>query len=290
MGVLHEKATLVRLSVSRWSGTKADKKAAAEVAERHGAAPRSGSFTKKLIQDNPWVQMFGTAANKAVDYHMSVTMPWMDNGQRVLPAELYWDYTKKMREIGVEADQAIERIIENFDQAKKDAKKSLGSLYNEADYPTPEELRNKFKIKARFFPFPDTKDWRIDIGDEEINRLRSEVEDEFQEAQLSMANDLWQRLFTCVEGIHERLADPSKIFKKSLISNAEELLDILPKLNIADDPQLNALIAEARTKLVSHDAEELREDANLRAATAKEAAVMIGKINKVFPGATKQAA
>ena len=40
------------------------------------------------------------------------------------------------------------------------------------------------------------------------------------------------------------MADPKKVFRDSLVENARELCELLPKLNMTDDPNLEAIRKE----------------------------------------------
>jgi hypothetical protein len=53
-----------------------------------------------------------------------------------------------------------------------------------------------------------------------------------------------------------------------MVENAKELCALLPRLNFADDPDLEAMRQEVETKLISHHPDALRNDPILRSNTA----------------------
>ena len=83
--------------------------------------------------------------------------------------------------------------------------------------------------------------------------------------------DAWGRLYKHVQHIAEKLADPKGIFRDSMVENAQETCDLLTRLNIADDPNLEAMRREVEAKLISHHPDSLRNDPDLRQDTAEEA-------------------
>lgn len=83
--------------------------------------------------------------------------------------------------------------------------------------------------------------------------------------------DAWGRLYKHVQHIADKLADPKGIFRDSMLDNAVETCDLLTRLNIADDPNLEAMRREVESKLVSHHPDSLRNDPDLRQDTAAEA-------------------
>ena len=74
-----------------------------------------------------------------------------------------------------------------------------------------------------------------------------------------------------IMAIHERLSQEENIFRDTLIGNLEDLCDLIPKMNIANDQAINALAAEAKAKLCSWAPATLRDDTKKRADVADEA-------------------
>ena len=69
---------------------------------------------------------------------------------------------------------------------------------------------------------------------------------------------------------HERLSDPTGIFRDSLIGNIDELVGLLPILNVANDPQLDDLATNLRLSVFGVTPEVLRAGGQFRAAKAQE--------------------
>ena len=94
--------------------------------------------------------------------------------------------------------------------------------------------------------------------------------------------DVWQRLYTVVQKAHEKLADPDAIFRDSLIENVKELCHILPRLNVADDEQLESLRLDALVKVGAVKPDALRLDPDLRSKKAAEAKAIMDKMSGLF--------
>ena len=91
-----------------------------------------------------------------------------------------------------------------------------------------------------------------------------------RDSQKQAMQEVWQRLYDRVKHMAEKLSDPKALFKASMIENARELCALLPRLNFADDPNLEALRHEVESKLLKHP-DALRNDPDLRSDTAEEA-------------------
>ena len=93
---LSSRAMLCSLSISMWSARKHDPEASEEIAQRHGAQPDAGRYHKVLLPKAALAEVQKIVSEARQD-HYFMTLPWDDNGYRVLPAAAYMDHTERMR-------------------------------------------------------------------------------------------------------------------------------------------------------------------------------------------------
>jgi len=72
--------------------------ASEETAQRHGAQADAGRYHKVLLPKAALAEVHKIVSD-ARQEHYFMTLPWDDNGYRVLPAAAYMDHTEKMREL-----------------------------------------------------------------------------------------------------------------------------------------------------------------------------------------------
>jgi hypothetical protein len=123
----------------------------------------------------------------------------------------------------------------------------------------------------------------VQISSDELERIQQSVEQRVKEAQSLAMNDLWKRVYEKVKHISDKLHDPKAIFRDSMIDNARDLCDLLPRLNFADDPQLEAMRLEIETKLLKNP-EILRLHPEIRRDTAAEAKAIMDKMSSLMGG------
>jgi hypothetical protein len=87
----------------------------------------------------------------------------------------------------------------------------------------------------------------------------------------------------------DRLQDPESRFHSSLVTNVLDLTDLLPKLNVSQDEELNRFAADIRTRLAAFTAQDLRKSEILRVATAHDAAGILNQMNAVLREREEQA-
>lgn len=268
---LTDRALLVHLTVSQWTARKYDKRASKEVTTAHGAASAAGRFNKSLLPMNDKLENIHKKTTFIRTKYYDNTLPWGLDGTMMLPTANYLSFMSDFRKEKGEWEQLVQEFLDEYDQMKLDAQRILGSLYDPADYPTALELRHKFKMDMAVFPVPSA-DFRVAIGSEELTRIQQDVERRVKEAEQAALKDVWNRLYERVKHIAEKLADPKAIFRDSMIENAKEICALLPRLNFADDPNLEAMRQQVEASLIKHP-DALRNDPDLRrdtAATAKE--------------------
>jgi len=78
-------------------------------------------------------------------------------------------------------------------------------LFNAEDYPTVDEVKDKFAFKYVFSPVPVVGDFRIDVAAEELAELSSKYEASFNDRLNDAMKDQWTRLHDVLTHISERL-------------------------------------------------------------------------------------
>jgi hypothetical protein len=278
-------AMLVNLSISVWTARRKDTKVSKEVANHKHADKNSVSVHKKLLGDcaeHEAVQKF--AGNARTD-HYKRTMPWSDAGSclRLLPTAMYFDYHKEITATQMEFYRLVDEFVDVYRTAVYEARTKLGDMFDEGEYPSIEEIRTKFKFDFTYIPLSEAKDFRLDIGASANAQLQAHYQAWYQEQLASAMGDIWNRLRDALTHMSERLDhsdEIKKVFRDSLVSNVEEMVDIMQKCNVVNDPHME----EARQKLLRAlkgvTPEGLRKDAGLR----KHTKGAIDEIIKNLPG------
>ncbi len=187
------------------------------------------------------------------------------------------DHTEKMRELSNRFTPAVDALAHEFGNLVEQAKVRLGGLFRSEDYPAPDELRFKFSFDTKVMPLPDAGDFRVTLGDEEKERTKRQITATVEASLQIASRDLWQRLYEAVSHLADRL-QAYKVtgdgvehpFRDSVITNLVKLVDVLPKLNVTGDPELERLADQVRASLLV-DPQELRKSESVRTETAKAA-------------------
>lgn len=286
---LSSRAMLCSLSISVWSARKHDPEASEEIAQRHGAQADAGRYHKVLLPKEALAEI-QKIVSEARQEHYFMTLPWDDNGYRVLPAAAYMDHTDRIRELSNRFTPAVEALALQFGQLVEEAKGRLGGLFRSEDYPAPDELRSKFSFETKVMPLPDAGDFRVALGDEEKERIKRQITAAVEASLQIASRELWQRLYEAVSHLAERL-EAYKVteegvehpFRDSVVTNLVKLADVLPKLNVTADLELERLAAQVRASLLV-DPKELRRSQAVRTETANAAAAIAQRMAGYMAG------
>ena len=273
---LSSKAMLCSLSITMWSARKHDPDASREIAVNHGAQADAGHYHKMLLPKQALGEI-QKIVSEARQEHYFLTLPWDDNGYRVLPAAAYMDHVEKMQALSRRFTTAADGLARQFSTLVEQARIRLGGLFQERDYPGTEELRGKFSFETRVLPLPSAGDFRVTLGEEEKARIQRQITAAVESSLRVGSRELWYRLYEAVRHMAERL-NAYKVteqgtehpFRDSVVGNLVKLVEVLPKLNVTQDADLERLAAEVRASLLV-DPKRLRQSETVREETARAA-------------------
>jgi hypothetical protein len=302
---LSSRAMLYRLSIGVWSARKHDREVSDEIAELHDADKDAGRYNKLLVPKKSLAEIRKIVSAARQDFYF-LTLPWSDNAYRILSSAAYMDLTKKMRGHLEMFTPAVERLIGTFETIVDGEKNRLGTMFKAQDYPGiredgggvqmlfPNELRLKYSFETKVVPLPDASDFRVAMGDEERQRIQRQIAASVQASLQVGSRELWQRLYDAVTHMSERLKlykvtedGVENSFHDSVVTNLVKLVDVLPKLNITNDPNLDSLAEQVKASLIV-DPKDLRKSEAARTETAKAADAiadeMAGYMAVFWPG------
>ena len=282
---LQDSAMLVSLTITQWAARKLDRTTSYEVCNAKSADQGSGSFHKQIIPKG-YLKNINQLVNQIRNFHYSNTLAWNHKGADLLPSRNYMNYVNRMGTLQDKFDGAVDDFIEHYDTVVKQAINSLHGLYEESDYPTAEVIRRKFKMDINMLPIPAAGDFRIDINEKELGKLRTKLDEQLVAAQAASEQDLFSRLYTAVAKATLTLRTPSQIFRNSLVLNIEAICGQVPALNINDNTALNDIAKDILRQMDFVDLKELRKNEIYRADIADNFASTLEKIEAIHTGAT----
>jgi hypothetical protein len=129
---------------------------------------------------------------------------------------------------------------------------------------------------------PSGDDFRVTLSAEEQARAAQEIDENVRQSLQRGTEDLWKRLKDVVTHMVDRLSDPESRFHASLLTNINDLVDLLPSLNVSQDTELNRFAEEIRNRLCGFTARDLKRNDILRVAAANDGAALLNEMDAVL--------
>ena len=283
-------AMLVDIGISVWTGRKLDKQVSAEIDQAKSTKTKAGNYHKNLLAGSEKLAEIGKIASAVRNWHYTQTSPWSDAGSRLLPATLFMDYKLKLSEYEKMFTDAVDKFLAEYDQLVNQSAFTLGALFNRDDYPSVDNIRRKFAFTYMFSPVPESGDFRVDVGNQGMEELRTNFESAINTRIKTAIEDMRTQLIDQLNHMSEKLSDldeprtlkdgtivTTQIFRDSLVENAVELVKNLKHLNITQDPDVETMRAELESAIKNIDAQTLRDSDEARRKTKARVDALLGK-------------
>jgi hypothetical protein len=276
---IQQTAMLFTLSIKQWSGKASDKGAARQLASDKSAVSDCVKVSKQLVFSQ-LTDDIKKLANEARQEFYALTLPWMDDGRRLLSAKNYNKAMAKMAQYQASFEKLAAQVESQYPIMIDEARKQLGDLFLESDYP--KDITKKYAFAPHVEPIPSVDDIRVGLGEGERAKIAAELKAQIEAAGVNAKRDIYERAADCVKRIAEALPkfDPKAsgkergTFRDSLIGNVADLLDGLDGLNFDNDQSVIALGDRLRS-LTVYEPEALREDASKRAQVSSTASEIL---------------
>lgn len=262
-------AVLVELNISVWTANKLDKSATDTVILANNALVTDAAQVRKNL-------MAGTSLRKRIAdfaagcrlWHNTRTIPWSDKGARLLPTSLFIDYKMEMNARRAQFEDMVKEFKEQYPDLVDIARTSMGSLFDSNDYPSVEQLDDKFGFRLVFSPVPESGDFRLDIPQQDMDEMRKDYDSAFDERISHAMRTPWERLHNLLTSMTSKLEEPEGDAKRrwhdSFITNADEMCDMLKHLNVTQDPELEQARLKLHEAMKGRNLDSISEDQDER--------------------------
>ena len=188
-------------------------------------------------------------------------------GMYLVKHEAFTTIDDYLEESEKELQPTLDAFIAVSEAAKEDARGRLGGAFNENWYPSPDRIREVFRLEWRWLVLAtpdaladlDAAKWKREVekGEESIKKAVANIEALLAAEAKGLADHMVERLTPDVDG-------KSKKFHKTLVSNMAEFLRNFNLRSIGTSTELDAEVERMRGLLNGVDPKTLRDDATLR--------------------------
>jgi len=265
-------AMLVDLHISVYSGRKQDKSTQSEVTTAHGSASKkAASVYKNLFAECKELDALTKFQARVRAEHYRLTLPWNDQGARLLPTAALIEYQQTMNRCRNEFDRLVDAFLDKYDTLVASAAFQLGTLFDRSEYLSRAQVSLRFRMESSFTPLPVAGDFRLDIEHEVQQDLIRKYSVHMQDKLAQANRDAWDRLHAALLRLSDRLVieedGKGRKFHDTMVTGALDLCDLLRALNITNDPALTQASRKVEELLSGVTPKELRDEHSTRVQT-----------------------
>ena len=278
-------AMLSELSISQWTARKKDRKASKDVTDSNHAESGVANVNKKLLGSCAELDGVHKMTGMIRNIHYDMTMPWSDAGLRLLPTVQYFNYHKAMTDLENQWRTLVNKFLSSYQWEISKAQAKLGDLFDVDEYPTTDAVVGRFAFNLNYIPLPDAGDFRIDVGNEAVNEVKSSYDNYYSRQLENAMNDVWTRLHTALKCMSERLDyhddNNKKVFRDSLVDNVVGMVGLLDICNVTGDSHMTALKNKLEDTMYGISADVLRESTDTRIETKRAVDQIISELPNI---------
>lgn len=236
-------------------------------------ADRELLTASKLILDtkNPAYRAVAAVRSEASSYWRTVTLPFPEAGIRLLPQNSLGQFASTMGTCRDRLQEAARELASQYDTMKSEAQRRLGTLFNQADYPST--LDGLFDMEWSVVPIEPPQylvALNPEVFQQEQARVRERFESAVELAEQGFATELQRltaHLAERLTGLHD---GQPKVFRDSAVENLREFFERFRQLNIRSSPELDALVEQAQQTINGVEPQTLRDSNRLRQMVARD--------------------
>lgn len=257
-----------------WFGTRktlsAEQKA--QAAESFGAEGDFLSAGKKLIDTkHPRFKAVTAVRNRAVAYFKGISLPFPEPGIRLIRQQDIDPVNTQMSDFKAELDHSVDQLDEHFAELKAAARRRLGTLYNESDYPST--LCGLFDMSWDFPSVePPSYLQRLnpELYQQECQRVVARFDEAVQLAEQAFLDELSKLVGHLTERLTGQVDNKPKVFRDSAVTNLSEFFERFRQLNIGSNEQLDELVSDAQQIVRGVEPQKLRDSGKLRQQVSEQ--------------------
>ena len=173
MAQLKNAALVGKMSITNWEAKKKARSIEAKAEQDSGAKHGTISARKSLLPGAVALDEIIKHSAAMRTWWNNVSAPWFDNGMRIYGIAGHFDIQTAFGDMARHRDGLIATFMSEYAALREAARFDLNDLFDEKDYPTPNEVKSRFTCSFEVMPLPDSADFRVieGISEEEIERL-----------------------------------------------------------------------------------------------------------------------
>ncbi len=218
---------------------------------------------------------------RAVQYWKAMSLPFPEPGLRLIRQEDVDAFNAHMVDLKEELEDAVASLDNHFDDLKQAARRRLGSLFAESDYPAT--LRGLFGMEWEF-PSAEPPNYLRQLSpaiyEEECERVRGRFQEAVRLAEEAFLAEFEQLVAHLCDRLSGETDGQPKVFRNSAVDNLRDFFERFRNLNVGSDAELDRLVEQAQNAVQGVLPQQLRDSQSLRQHVAGQMAAVQANLDQ----------
>jgi hypothetical protein len=277
---LRNSTSILEIMTTALGTGRTDKQKSSDLdASAHAVVGTSRLVVDRLTGAKGLHNAFKNVHKEVRENAFAMTTRWGENSQRLLVNVNLERWAVRHKQLVVQHDELLEELEKRVDDIIAAVHVNLGEYAQRIDPPTREEMLSAYSVRHKVSPFPDDRGFD-NFPPETAALLKKQFEDDAAAAFRAGQAEKLKELAVPVEYLIKRLETYDQVdadfkagkevgrgegtFRESSVENVQNVLAVLPSLNILGDPRIDALVDRLKL-LMGVSAKDLKSNDDLRA-------------------------
>ena len=268
------------------SGIAPHKAAAREVAEAHGADP---DIVRPVPLDifATYIKPVRAGMGRMSKENFRWGIPW-DSPWAIHPNQNIDKVVPILEEMKEENRALYDAFCDDYPNVLEDRVAKAGDLVSIDNFPTADELRGKWYVEIERGVLPDAaSDIRAGWSHKQMEEYKAATKKQTERYARQAVITLLREVRAPIENIVDKAARyeggrSGRFVTKTFIGNVHDVVDKMIPMNLADDPEIEALRKEIIDGICDLDPKDLREDKDALKEAGKKAQAIVQKTDKII--------
>jgi len=248
---LSRDCTLVGIEVGLYPWAVKDETAARNAAGAERAdSNRYSTYIQRLgKEDRLPPQQIASVARKIIAFPNGT--PWDGKGMFLVPNQRLETVLTLLKAEQDKFYQAVEGLANAIPALAAKAQRDLGDAFNRIGFPTPEDIRSKYRFSIRQSAITSADDIRLNHVSP---KMRHAIEESVRKEHQQQMDDVHASCVAGIESVLKRVVETLPAFSKgeitrfenTLITSMAELCETLPLLNFSKDKTVEIALGQMR--------------------------------------------
>jgi hypothetical protein len=198
-----------------------------------------------------------------------------DSSTHFIPKNLIETTKERLDMLTQDLKDYVEEFIENYEEYIDEVKTELEpyGLFNEDDYPSPGELKDKFGLQYRFFDLTIPSQISQELKDEEYKNFQKLMNETKEMGVLALREGFQELVSHLTEKLNGKIDGKNKRLHQESIDKVYTFFDMFQKKNVFGDIELEKISLKAKEILEGINKNDLK-DKDLTTELKKELEVI----------------